>query len=192
MKLDVRYFAQNDNDIWDHAPGEVQCCPTSNAMLAAHVRKDLFNTAMNSGLYPEFECFYKEEFEKCGYDSGDRGNHDAHTVCLQKRFKIDTRWTTQGTFEEIKKALDNNFPVVVAVDYKQAGHVKLIVGYDDQGFWIHDPYGVRAGSSNFYSIVNPGWGETYGKYDYMSWSLCDQIMFDRNGHAWVRLPVEKI
>lgn len=185
VKNSELYFAQNDNMIWGNVDGYVQCCPTANALLAAIVRNDIYNTVMNSGLYVEFECHYKEQMEACGYDFRDRGNHDAHTVTLREKYGISTYWETNGTIAQIKNCIDNDFPVVLAVDYKESGHVLTIVGYDDEGLIIHDSYGLRFGSTDFYDVINPGWKETFGKYDHYSWSLLQKIAKP----LWIRLPV---
>lgn len=186
--LEVPYFAQNDNLWFGDAPGSVQCCPTSNAMYAAFMKPYIYDAVMASGQYKEFECHYKDNFLDLGYTSYDRGNHDAHTVCLREKYDLNTYWTTQGTIEDIIKAIDSGHPVVRAIDYKSSGHVDIIIGYDDDGLYVNDPYGIRAGTENYYSVVNPGYGETYGKHDHFSWSLCDRLMFDSVGHAWIRLP----
>lgn len=189
--LPVDYMAQNDNELWQGVLGNIQCCPTSNASLLRYKMPGLFNTVMQSGLYEEFESFYKQEFIKCGFSADDRGNHDFHTIVL-KKLGLDTVWTTQGSLANIKESIDNDFPVVIAVDYHD-GHVMIVIGYDDEGLIINDCYGVRAGKSEYYATINPGYGDTYGKNDHYSWSLLDAVFFDANGQGWCRflIPVAK-
>ena len=48
----------------------------------------------------------------------------------------------QLSFGDIKKSLDNNFPVTISGKFTAGGHFILLVGYDDEGnFIVDDPYG---------------------------------------------------
>lgn len=45
------------------------------------------------------------------------------------------------TFAEIKKYIDNGLPVVIGTKATNSGHIIVIVGYDENGFWVMDPFG---------------------------------------------------
>lgn len=173
--LNAPYYSQNDNEIWGGASGAVQCCPTSNAMLLAYLCPELVKSAEEAG-FVEFESFYKAQFELCGFGAGDRGNHDAHTVTLRS-LGIESEWRTDLNFGDIEKSIDVGVPVVAGMDYGQAGHITLIVGYDD-GLIIHDPNGVRRGSSDRY-------GDFYGANDFYSRETLQAIYFNPLG--WGRI-----
>jgi hypothetical protein len=177
------YFAQND-DLWQGVSGSVLCCPVSNALYGAMRRRDIYNNVMNSGIYSQFEDYYFECMVKSGFSVSDRGNHNAHTKTLLDHFKLKTVWDTNGRMEDVIRLLDQDIPLVTSVDYKEAGHVKTIVGYDDDGLYVHDSYGIRRGASNSYATINPGWGANYGKFDHCSWALLDQIARP----LWIRIP----
>lgn len=182
--LPVNPFFQNDNDRWGNASGGVQCCPTSNAMLVAYLQPNLLVSSSRLG-YSEFESFYKAEFERAGYASSDRGNHDAHTVCLEERFGIQSTWRMDLQPSEIRDSIDKDIPVVVGVDYGDSGHVFLIIGYSENGWVVNDPNGIRLGAEDEYAIINDG--NTYaGAADFYGHEVAATTIF-AGGSAWGRL-----
>lgn len=183
IKLDVPYYAQNDNQYWGSAHGSVQCCPTSNTMLLAYVHPSFVQDSYAQSFY-EPECYYKSRFLELGYSENERGNHDAHTEVLES-FGVDTVWRTDLTESDISKSLSENFPVVVGLEYKISGHICIVVGETDEGFLIHDPYGERNGTSNDYLYINDGNGDIAGSYDLYTWKSLNEVLFV--GGGWGRL-----
>lgn len=187
--IQVPYFQQNDNEIWGTATGNVQCCPTSNAMLAAWGDPDMIANSKKNG-FEEPESYYKSKLEAFGYSANDRGDHNAHTVTLQKAFGIMSEWRTDLTSKQIVQSIDSGTPVVVGFVYKYSGHICLITGYyDDEGggLLVNDPYGVRAGAADDYSYINPGFGDQSGQNDRYSWGILNRILFEGNNQgAWGR------
>ena len=49
--------------------------------------------------------------------------------------------TEQGTIEEVRAALDQGKPVIAHGQFTPSGHIVLIIGYDEQGYFVHDPGG---------------------------------------------------
>lgn len=147
--LPVAFYAQNDNEPWDEVSGAVQCCPTSNAMLAFYLKPERLKRSQVNG-FSEPESYYKYLMDLAGFSVADRGNHDAHTEILCTYFQIDSVWRTDLTAKDIKQSIDRGFPVVCGLEYKVSGHVALVVGYTEAGLVIHDPYGIRSSSSNEY------------------------------------------
>jgi Peptidase_C39 like family len=192
-RLDVDYFAQCDNEWWAESDGymvsgTVQCAATSNAMLLNYLKPELMSQSIAKG-FTEFESYYKARFNSLGYSADDRGNHDCHTETL-RTFGIDTQWRTDLTDADIAKSLSNKFPVVAGFVYKVAGHICVIVGRTDAGYLVHDPYGLRTGSRDEYSYINPGFGDTSGAYDLFRWANLDVTLFNGNSKkdgAWGRI-----
>lgn len=185
------YYQQNDNDVWQGVPGNVQCCPTSNAMLAAYLCPD-FATKSKANGFNEPESYYKSKFAPLGYSAADRGNHEAHTVVLEQAFGIKSMWRYDLTSKDIVKSIDAGIPVVIGVHYRSSGHILIVTGYytdEGGGLFINDPYGLRAGSSDSYSYINPGYGDQTGKADRYSWGLLNNVLFDSdtpNRGGWGR------
>lgn len=192
IRLNVEYFAQNDNDGWAESggylvAGNVQCAATSNAMLLNYLKPELM--AESERGFDEFESFYKERFDSLGYSADDRGDHNCHTETL-KSFGIKTQWRTNLTDADINKSLSKNFPVVVGFQYKVSGHICVIVGRTDSGYLVHDPYGIRSGAEDYYSYINPGYGDRSGAFDLYSWENLEATLFDNDGRrtgAWGRI-----
>lgn len=183
VRLPVPYFSQNDNDDWDGVAGNVQCAATSNAMLLNFLRPGALLSERS-----EPETLYKERFNSLGYSADDRGNHDAHTAALTS-FGLISHWITQGTDAIIKAMLDRKMPVVAGLCYKSAGHIVLIVGYDSNGYLIHDPYGVRAGAEDWYETINEGKGGGLGAFEQYSYPLLEKLLFsddEKRVGAWIR------
>lgn len=188
--LTVPYFCQNDNDRFGGVAGNVQCCPTSNAMLAAYLDKGLIARSEANG-FEEPESYYKSKFEEGGFTANDRGNHESHTQVLKQFFGIHSQWRTDVSSKQIISQLDQGFPVVCGFQYKQSGHICCIVGYfndEGGGLLVHDPYGLRDGANDDYGYINPGWGDQSGRADRYSWGILNKILFDLpNKDGWARI-----
>ena len=50
-------------------------------------------------------------------------------------------FTDWGTIDRCKKHLANGNPCVVHGYFTSFGHIIVLVGYDNEGFLVHDPYG---------------------------------------------------
>ncbi len=180
-KLDVPFYAQNDNQNWmDRTPGYAQCHITSETMNLMYLKPELVQWSRRNG-FKEPESYVRSKYYQ--YTSM-RGNHDAMTLTLERDFGVKSSWNYDGMFSDIKQLIDKEFPVVVGVEYKTAGHIIVVVGYDDKGFWVNDPYGIRSGSSNHYAVINPGLPNLAGKSEYYLNSTFDAIW--HNGEGWYR------
>ncbi len=192
--LSVKYFQQNDNDAWQGIPGNVQCCPTSNAMLAAYLVPEMVTKSRQNG-FSEPESYYKSKFTSLGYSADNRGNHDAHTKVLEQAFGIKSEWRYDLTSKDIVRSIDVGIPVVVGVQYRSSGHILIVTGYysdEGGGLYINDPYGLRAGASDVYDYINPGYGDETGKNDRYSWPLLNNVLFEPampNQGGWGRWVV---
>jgi Papain-like cysteine protease AvrRpt2 len=187
--LDVKYFSQMDNEEWDGADPNCQCAPTSNCCALFHLKPSLYSLV---GEGQEPEDIYKERFESLGYASSDRGNHDCHTATL-KSFGIESVWGTTYTDADITKSLQKKVPIVVGFCYKEAGHISVVVGRTKNGYKVHDVYGAREGSSDFYTIINSyDTFETHGAYEDYSWAILEEVLFSQDGTrsgAWGRMVI---
>lgn len=54
---------------------------------------------------------------------------------------ITDDFTPNGTFDNLFAALDSGYPCILHGYFTRFGHIIVVTGYDDKGFWVHDPYG---------------------------------------------------
>ncbi|OUC11974.1 MAG: hypothetical protein B0A82_25060 [Alkalinema sp. CACIAM 70d] len=178
IRLSVPHYYQIDNAEEFFGPGWRQCNLTSHTMALDYLLNGLLSQKAIEMGYRQPESYY-------GYllhQYGDTTNHEAHTACIKQEFGIDSEWRMDLTKEIIIEQLQKSIPVPAGMAYKQDGHIVCIVGVNDDGFLIHDPYGTRLGADNEYDV---GVG---GEYDFYSWGLLDQILFvDGPQSAWGRL-----
>lgn len=179
IKLPVPYFSQLNNDDSIFGPGWRQCNTTANAMLADYLLNgSLSNEARQKG-YSEPESIFMRLVAKYG----DTTDHSAQTYALED-LGIQSRFSYSLSKEDLIRSLEAGIPVVVGFAYKSSGHICLVVGHDPENkVWlIHDPYGTRHGSSNFYDI---GVG---GAFDQYSYDLMDRVFWDGGkNQGWGRI-----
>lgn len=183
IKLDVPYFSQVDNDTRYFGSGSRQCCMTSNAMAANYLLQNyglesLGKRAQRLG-FNEPESAYAEVLNRYG----DSTNHGANTQVLQK-FGLDSYFSTSLSMESAIASLDKKLPMPIGLHYKSSGHIVCLVGYDanEKYFWVHDPYGVRAGRADYYEAI----GGQSGKYDRYSFEIMEDLWTSQND-GWGRV-----
>lgn len=172
IRLDVPYFGQIDNDTRYFGNGTRQCCMTSNAMAANFILKtwrleSLEQRAKRLGFF-EAESAYGEVLK----NYGDSTDHTANTAALRK-FGLDSYFSTSLSVENAIASLDKRLPMPVGLHYKSSGHIVCLVGYDldQEFFWVHDSYGIRAGIADYYEAI----GGQSGKYDKYSFQTMKSL-----------------
>ena len=179
-KLDVPYFSQLDNDTYHHGPGSRQCNLTSCAMFLAALKPQLREEPKLSS-FKEFESYYGETLIKYG----DTTSHEANTQAL-KDFGVETYFSYTLSLTDLMLCLKAGYPAVLGLAYKDSGHIVVATGFnlDKEQIYIHDPYGIRYGTSNSYDIG------ANGAYDPYSFGTLEQIWLDMGAEAgWGRIPV---
>lgn len=108
-------------------PGST-CGMTSAAMLLSY--------HLNRKITPD-EIFRK-------YGSHRLGQSPEGLARIYRDYGIRSSFTRFGSFDQIKKLIQNGEPVVVH-GYFTAGHIVLITGFNQRGFITQDPAGEWAG-----------------------------------------------
>lgn len=174
-QLSVPYCNQNDN--WDkfHGPGYRQCNLTSNTMMALALKPGFLEALYTSKGYKEPEDALGEIVAKYG----DTTDHVAIGGGLAE-IGIKSYFTYSASTKDLCLALDKGIPVVMGVAYKASGHMILAVGYNKDGVWIHDPFGVRIGMTDNYENAS-------GKYDFVTYDWIQAKWLDMGNEAgWAR------
>lgn len=123
-KLNVAYFYQYNNKFEPAAT----CGLTSAAMLLRHFGKPV----TPDELYSQFGKVRGQSPERLG--------------SLYKEFNLKSTHTYNGTYQDIRDAIDAGSPVVLHGYFTSGGHIVCVVGYKDGAFIINDPAGVWDGN----------------------------------------------
>ena len=86
--------------------------------------------------------------------------------------KLKASHTYKGTWKEIRDQIDQGRPVVIHGRFTGSGHIIVIIGYDEKGYWCNDPAGKWAQVNGDSYADNPKNGaKVYYKEEAM-WSAC--------------------
>jgi uncharacterized protein YvpB len=128
VRLNVPYKSQLDN--WYNPTGS--CNVTSIAMCLEYFgvkRYDLRFSQLEDELY------------RYMIDIG-LSRHSPHDLAKVVRdYGRRDDFTVWGTIDAVKEHLANGNPAVIHGYFTWFGHIIVLVGYDDNGFIVHDPYG---------------------------------------------------
>ncbi len=177
-KLPVMYFSQRDNAAQAH-----RTCNTASCWMGALYMKTALWEECGQDHNADLN-FYLPKVEAYG----DTTDHGAQTRALSS-LGVDSEWHTSLSMNDVKKEIDTGRPVVLGVLHKGpvssprgGGHMILAVGYDDTGFFIHDPYGEM-------DLVNGDYPDsTDGSYRHYSYkNLGARFEVEGPGSGWGRL-----
>jgi GH24 family phage-related lysozyme (muramidase) len=86
--------------------------------------------------------------------------------------KLKASHTYKGTWKEIRDQIDQGRPVVIHGRFTGSGHIIVIIGYDEKGYWCNDPAGKWAQVNGDSYADNPKNGaKVYYKEEAM-WAAC--------------------
>lgn len=127
VKLNVPYKSQLDN--WYNPTGS--CNVTSLAMCLE------FLGAARKSKQGQFEDELYQYAERNGLS-----RHDPYDLArIVKAYGCKDDFTDNATIEEVQDWLADGKPAVIHGYFTSFGHIIVLVGYTDDGFIVHDPYG---------------------------------------------------
>jgi hypothetical protein len=167
--LDVPYFSQED----DGADGWRHCQSSSIAMVLAYHKL--------AGIHDDLNYF------RIMSRFGDTTSQAAHMAAL-KSLGVDAVFRTSLTAEKIREHVSTVGPVVVGVLHhglpshpSGGGHFIVIRGWDEDGWWVNDPYGSLGCATGQWDCV----GGNSGKDQHYSYKNFSPRMFvEGDGSCW--------
>lgn len=146
QKLNVPYLSQLDNTIFPTGT----CNVTSVAMCCA-----FFGESVHRASDEQLEDY----FTRYCLDNGLSRHSPGDLVILAQKHGYRPRFNDRATWGQVKAWLDSGKPCIVHGYFTSSGHIMPIVGYNDKGWIVHDPYG------EWYAVHDP-YGEWYASgYD---------------------------
>ena len=156
--LSTPYFSQRDNIPSGNDQPWRTCFSSSCAMLAVTVKPGCVTG--------------DDDYIKKRQPFGDSTDSGAQVRCLNS-LGIKARFITNGNNALIKKQIDRGIPVPCGILHhgpasapSGGGHWICVVGYDDRGFIVNDPWGEIDNASGTYPKTN-------GKQVHYSYKLFD-------------------
>ncbi|HEY9632459.1 MAG TPA: C39 family peptidase [Coleofasciculaceae cyanobacterium] len=163
VQLKVPYLSQLDNVTDPYGT----CNVTSVAMCMAYLGHPIRNS-QGEQLEDELNAY-------CYEHSLDRHvGEDLAKVLRAYGYKDD--YQSNAKWEDVKKWLDQGNPCIVHGYFTDSGHIIVIIGYNQKGWIVNDPYGEWYSSG--YDTSRTGAGLTYS-YDMME-RVCGP-----NGTMWI-------
>lgn len=133
--LDIPYLSQRDNK---YNPSG-SCNVTSIAMCLSYhgIKGDNSSPQLEDQLYTRCENWGLSRHDPNDLKELIERSYNGES----NRPYILDNFTAYGTFLDIKQAINNNIPCVVHGYFTRFGHIITVIGYDDKGFIVNDPWG---------------------------------------------------
>jgi hypothetical protein len=126
VKLKVKYKSQLDNE---HNPTG-SCNVTSVATCAEY-----------EGILGNGDGQLEDQMYRNMEDWGLSRHNPQDLAILAARYKLHDDFTEFGTIERCQEHLSMGSLCIIHGWFSRSGHIIVLVGYDEDGFLVHDPYG---------------------------------------------------
>lgn len=123
-----------------------------------------------------------ELFELVARKGWDRHVHD-HLTKVFECYGVKSRFDTEVSWEKVKAHLASGNPVIVSGQFTKSGHIIVLRGFDEKGFFVNDPYGEYFASG--YDRNKSGENLHY------SYELMNRVSYGGSKTTWAHLPVGK-
>lgn len=140
--LDVTYYSQRDN----YRDANRTCFSSSCAMMLNYLKP---------GLISGDDDYIREVFNR-----GDSTEAWVQVSTL-KHFGLGTQFVQTANNEDLKKLIDSGIPVPCGILHKGpayapsgSGHWICVIGYDDKGWIVNDPWGALDHTTGTYTSTD--------------------------------------
>ncbi|BAY59363.1 hypothetical protein NIES2135_62400 (plasmid) [Leptolyngbya boryana NIES-2135] len=126
--LNVLYKSQIDNELNPMGACNVTCYAMAMVYWQRKGQSDSF-VQLEDELYQ-----YMEDHNLSRHEPLD-------LIKLGEAYRLKVDYTSRGSLYDIRKAIAEGKPCIVHGYFTSFGHIIVIRGYDETGFWVNDPYG---------------------------------------------------
>jgi GH24 family phage-related lysozyme (muramidase)/uncharacterized protein YvpB len=156
--LPVPYLSQRDNS--ENPNGA--CNVTSFAMMFGY-----FGITKRTNA-----AQFEDELYRYMEDNGLARHSPIDLRNMARAYGLIVDFDSKATIEHVKKHLSSGRPVVIHGYFTSFGHIIVIIGYDEKGFIVHDPYGEW--TSGGYDRNDPDGNNAKGKQLHYSYGLIER------------------
>jgi GH24 family phage-related lysozyme (muramidase)/uncharacterized protein YvpB len=164
----VPYLSQRDNA--ENPNGA--CNVTSFAMMFGY-----FGIAKRTNA-----AQFEDELYRYMEDNGLSRHSPIDLRNMARAYGLIDDFESTATIEQVKKHLSSGRPVVTHGYFTSFGHIIALIGYDETGFIVHDPYGEW--TSGGYDRNDPNGNNAKGKQLHYSYGLIERTCLTDN-QFWV-------
>jgi hypothetical protein len=170
--IDVPYRNQRNN--WLNPDGA--CNVTCVAMVL------LFLGIRPSGQFPQFEDELYNYMESNGMS-----RHCPYDLSRTMRdYGISNQFAESASVEQVKAHIAGGNPAILHGYFTAFGHIVVVIGYDEYGWIIHDPYG-EWNDWGYTRNSSTDVGGTIGKAQHYSYRLIEETCAP-DGGMWAHFP----
>jgi len=162
IKLEVPYLSQLDN--FENPTGS--CNVTSLAMCLKYFRVPQRTRAAQ----------FEDELYRYAIANGYSRHSPYDLAKIMNDYGCKDDFRVTATISQVKDWLADRKPAIVHGYFTSFGHIIVLVGYDERGFYVHDPYGEWFASG--YRTDLPG------AYLHYSYRLIEDVCIP-DGNFWV-------
>jgi len=169
VNLPIPYFSQLDNKF---QPIKT-CNVTSVAMCLNYF--DIYPKYRNQQLEDELFLVVKDK----GWD---KYVHE-HLRRLFIEYGVFDAFKMEASWDEVKLHLANKKPVIISGQFTRSGHIIVLRGYDEKGFWVNDPYGEFFHSGYRTDLT--------GENLHYSYKLVQSKSYSGSDKTWAHFPEKR-
>lgn len=166
-KLKIPYFSQRDNKIRPHQTCNMTCSamvveyfyPGTNAKTAGQLEDKL--TRYCTSNWGRDAIYYHDKIVK-----------------TLAHWGVKSEFSTTTSFSKIKAHLSSGNPVIYSGKFTRSGHIVVLTGYDNTGFWVNDPWG---------EWFSWGYKPTGGEQTHYSYNMMANLSYSGSAAGWAHL-----
>ncbi len=168
LKLSIPYKSQRDNVL----NPDGACNVTSIAMCLRYL-----NAARKESA---------GQFEDELYNYASRKGYSRHNpfdlAKIVQDYGMRDEFRTDATIEQLRSWLADGNPAVIHGYFTDFGHIVAVTGYNELGFFVHDPYGEWFWWG--YDLNDPDGNDSKGESLHYSYTMIERLCIP-DGNFWV-------